>query len=392
MMAGGTPNQAEPRMKRTFPSLLSDALSAALRAATVVFAFFFLMAAFYGDIGLFVPAGRRARSANEFLVLMLVSAFCAALLSKRKGAAGGVPAAAAAMELKAGESFLLVVLPLAAVAVFWLRSCYLSAVILLDGARAAFPPLWASHLVYGASLAVVAAAGKGMRRSSGTLASFTAACLCATAPLHGYVSVEAAVAFAAAGALWWLFILLGGVRTDRRRDIALACLFIVLALAAAREVDHLRLRWSWEQLRSRLTWSVVRQPGLGVVAGFGLWALWRERKTPHAERLGAALLFVAGAAMAGVVKDRALGEAGAILMVPFAAVATGLGARQILTAMPLNYGFLPRNVAIVAIAGLLAAEARTAIGRGPAPPEHVFRYGAWHDAAWPGGVQKSSSF
>jgi len=295
------------------------------------------------------------------------------------------------VKLKPGESFLLDAFLVAAVTVFWLRSCYLSCVILLDGATAPFPPLWANHLLYGASLAVVAAARRGMRRS-GELASFIAAGLCAAAPLHGSVSVETGVAFAATAALWWLFIIMGGAGENRRRDLALACLALAFALAAAREFNNLHLRWSWEQLRFRLIWSVERQAGLGVVAGFGLWSLWRERKTPHGERLGAALLFVIGASFAGVVRERALGEAGAVLTVPFAAVATGLGARFILRAVPVERGFLPRNIAIIAIAGLLAAEARSVLGRGPAPPEHVFRYGAWHDAAWPGKNEKSSSF
>jgi hypothetical protein len=222
-----------------------------------------------------------------------------------------------------------------------------------------------------------------MRRSSGELASFMAAGLSAAAPLRGYVSVETGVAFAVTAALWWLFILMGGARADRRRDVALACLVLVFALTAALEFDHLHLRWSWEQLRLRLVWLVERQAGLGVLAGFGLWSLWRERKTPHGERLGATLLFVVGAAFAGVVRERALGEAGAVLMVPFAAVATGLGARFVLNAAPVRGGFLPGNVAIVVIAGLLAAEARSALGRGPVPPDYVFRHGAWHDAAWP---------
>jgi hypothetical protein len=377
---------------RTLQMFVLHALLFVSTVLTGLLTLAFAAAVVYGGLGLWVPARGTPRSAEMLLLPLVGGAALTWLLSSLRrrlaGAANrpesGPPA------VTRGEGLVADILIAALIGALWINSCYRSAVVVLDGARAPFPPLAASHAVYLGALLMAAAARISIERRAGRLASLAAALVCACAPLRTYASIETGSSFLAAGALWWLFILLGRVRTDRRRDLAIGCCMFVLALAVAKEASHLHLRWSWEQLRLRLVGSVVPGLWLGALAASGLWALWRRRSQVGAEWLGAAFLFAIGAAFAGVVRERALGDAGAILMVPLAAVAIGLGASWLRGARPVAADVLLGNVTLVVIFGLITAHAREALGRGPRPPEYCARYAAWHQAAWPDGGQESS--
>lgn len=233
-------------------------------------------------------------------------------------------------------------------------------------------PFWHIHLLFAAVAVGSLCLWHGLRRSHGAMAGFVGSVVFALSPMAFYVSDTMVFGYVLLVAGW--LALSGAVRLPLTRAVrfalgAAALLGIVLTIGYLHRTGR-----GWGVGRLYTQFVTRSAPGLtGILAAVGLagWMLFRGETCAL---LRAALVPAAGGlALAG--SRQVVGDVGALLLLPAAAVLTGMGVDLLFNRALFARRVLSRNVLVILLAGVLFGVAKDGIDRGIRPPAYVARPG-----------------
>ena len=251
-------------------------------------------------------------------------------------------------------------------AALWLHGLYRSyECILTKQSDSPAVPFWQIHVLYGSVALGTHGLWRWLKPSAGRLAAALAAAVFALSPTCFSVTPGTVGAyFASVAALLALSALCGRYGCRNGRVVAGGAALVAVAVAAL-ILHSVHKGWALNRLLDQL--RAHGAPGLiGPLAAVGAvgWILLRRPLAPGL--LAAGLLGLLGLVFGGARGET--GTAGVVLLLPLAAILTATGLAFLRTRTGLVRTPLGRNLALIAMLGLLLGALREGVSKPVQPP------------------------
>jgi hypothetical protein len=341
---------------------------AILTATCIVGLLLFLVSAFLGGFRIdFGSTVLSCRTPERPLVLAIISGLLVAWMDRRKD-----------LQVKEERQTLSLagwwcVGAVSALTLFllWSRSGYLSYYRLLVRLNDyIYPHLWLSTALYMAVGLGVLGLWVASRKAKQAVASMVALALFLFSPLGFYMSRSIVVAYGVAVVFWlsmnWLL--------DRRHGfpktwiLMVGLLPVVAATICAMHVYG--SGWAFSRISDRCSERLVVMPMVGVLAIIGMAGGFARRGRVPGFKGASVLALVGGCTLAGSRGE--LGDVGAVALVPLFVILVGQGAELITGNRWVARNAILRNIALIAIIGMIIGTAKHNLETTICPPGYRY--------------------
>lgn len=233
-----------------------------------------------------------------------------------------------------------------------------------------YPPLWLSGALYAIVGLGVLGLWLGSRRAVDSVYPRVMLALFTLSPIAFYVSESIAIAFGIVVVLWFLLDWLLDRRFPEVRLWTLMVGLIPAVLVFGIAMHEYGTGWAPPRITGQWNARLAVMPMTSVIALIGLvWVIRRRGGVPH---LKSAVVLAMAGGMTFAGTRGLLGDAGAVALVPLSVVLIGQGAEWLLSNRWSSRYVILKNVALIALAGLVIGTARKGLDKTICPPGYRY--------------------